>query len=269
MTSDLWLPVVGNGPGAPPPKTENLPFVAFNQPADKPLRIGEIRINNRKLAGLAANALPFVVSSRFLSADACEQLQDKLNASALALCRQLGCLPSAGLAAVFALTDMDKALHLYQMPLRPSLLRAATMPMRQPLACAFHNWLGERRLAWQLLRSRRPLLNWQQLYLPAEPADTADNITNVYPLLLEWFVSHANRPEKADISMLQELAAQPAAAWFRTAEAVTLQALEGIFFLERLQTTPNWWLYRNDISPLIDTLLLRLMQAQQHLLAAD
>lgn len=270
MARNFWLYVVGNGPGVLPPADENVSFVAFNQSADKPLRAGEIRINNRKLAGPAANTLPFVVSSRCLSADDCEQLQDKLNTTSQVLCSQLGCLPSAGLTAVFALTDMGVGLQLFQMPLRPSLLRVTTMPIRQPLAAAFHNWLGERRLAWQLLRGRQTLLNWPQLYLSTEPAGTAQDITISYPRLQEWFVTHAGRSEKADISTLQELAALPVTAWYPTAKVGALQALEGFFFLARqLQTTPNWWLYRNDISPLIDTLMLRLMQAQQHLLAVD
>lgn len=249
---------------------ENVPFVTFNQLADKPLRAGEIRINNRKFARAAANTLPFVVSSCCLSVYDCGQLQDKLETTSELLCSQLGCLPSAGLTAVFALTNMGVGLQLFQMPLRPSLLRLTNMPVRQPLAAAFHNWLGERRLAWQLLCAKRTLLNWPQLYLPTEPAETAKDIAISYPRLQEWFVTHSGRPEKADISTLQELAALPAMAWCQGSKADTLQAFEGYFFLVRQQqTTPNWWLYHNDISPLIDTLLLRLMQAQQHLLAVD
>lgn len=270
MARNLWLHVVGNGPGVRPPMDENVPFVAFNQSADKSLRAGEIRINNRKIAGAAANTLPFVVSSRYLSAYDCEQLQDKLNTTSEELCSQLGCLPSAGFTAVFALTGMGVGLQLFQMPLRPSLLRVNTMPIRQPLAAAFHNWLGERRLAWQLLRDRRTLLNWPQLYLPTEPTETIQDIDISCPRLQEWFVTHAGRPEKGDISTLQELASLPAMAWCQGSKADILQAFEGYFFLVRQQqTTPNWWLYRNDISSFIDTLLLRLMQAQQHLLAVD
>lgn len=270
MLSNSRLYVVGNGSGVLSPLDKNVPFVAFNQPASKPLRAGEIRINNRKLAGLVANAQPFVVSSRCLSTDDCGQLQDKLLTTSNRLCNQLGCLPSAGLTAVFALTEMGMRVQLFQMPLRPCLVRVNTMPTRQPLAAAFHNWLGERRLAWQLLRSNREVLSWPQLYLSTDSAGTAQDTSISYLRLQQWFVTHASRSEKADISTLQELAILPVKTWYPTANIDTLQALEGFFFLARQQqTTPNWWLYRNDISALIDTLLLRLMQAQQYLLAVD
>lgn len=270
MLSNSCLYVVGNGSGVPPTLDKDIPFVVFNQSASKPLRAGEIRINNRKFAGLDERSLPFVVRSRSLSVDDCEHLQDKLRTTSNWLCNQLGCLPSAGLATVFALTEMGMGLQLFQMPLRPSLVRVNTIPMRQPLAAAYHNWLGERRLAWQLLRMNPELLIWPQLYLQLDSAETVQDTSSLYFRLRQWFTSHANRSGKTDISTLQELAILPVRSWYPPPDIDTLQELETFFFLSRQQqATPNWWLYRNDMSTVIDTLLLRLMQVQQYLLAED
>lgn len=258
------LYVIGNGPGNLPPDIPGMPYVAFNQVDTVPLGAGEIRINNRKMAGLTADAPPFVVSSAYISANWCRQLQASLATAAAELETELGCLPSAGLATVYALSGLGVSLQLYRMPLRPSLLRAPDMPARQPLAAAFHNWLGERRLAWQWWQALRPTLSWPQLCLSADDGHGAGNGAAPYPVLLQWFAAHAGQPAQANTDTLQALTALPATAWYPSASAAQLKVLEGFFFLSRQQSdTANWWLYRNDLSPFIDTLLLRLMQMQQ------
>mgnify|MGYP000974738935 CR=1 FL=1 len=258
------LPVIGNGPGEWPKLDSRLPFVRFNIPADAPFEPGEIRICNRKFAGRLDDSPPFVVWSRVLSSVQRICLQARLAYSGATLMKRLGSLPSSGLATVHALATAKVTLHLYRIPLRPSLLRPVGLSVRKPLAASFHNWLGERRLALRWCRSARSRLHWPDLQLTAgEETPASDRCEDPYPALFHWFAKGTDEARNANLAHLAEL---PAAAWCQYATSTRLKELEAYFYLRRQQReSANWWLYNNELSPLIDALLLKLMLAQQHL----
>ncbi len=239
-----------------------MPFVRFNVAADTPLESGEIRICNRKVAGRPNDSPPFEVWSHVLSRMQRVQLQARLALAGVALTEKLGCLPSSGLATVHALAAAEVTLQLYRMPLRPSLLRAVDLPVRQPLAAAFHNWLGERRLAWHWWQSLRSSLHWPDLQLTAgEAISGIDCCEDPYPALLHWFANATDEARNADFAHLAEL---PGAVWCHYVTSTRLLELEPYFFIQRQQReSANWWLYRNALSPLVDALLLKLMLAQR------
>lgn len=257
------LPVIGNGPGEWPRLNSGKLFVRFNVASDMPFESGEIRICNRKFAGRPNDSPLFEVWGDGLSPVQRGQLQARLAFSSAALTKKLGSLPSSGLAAVHALAVEKVTLQLYRMPLRPSLLRAADLPARKPLAASFHNWLGERRLAWRWWQSARSRLHWPDLQLTAGEATSTDRCEDPYPALLHWFAKGADEARNADLAHLAEL---PAAAWCQYATSTRLKELEAYFYIRHQQReSANWWLYNNELSPLIDALLLKLMLAQQHL----
>jgi hypothetical protein len=259
--------IIGNGPGDLPPDTDGRPYVTFNRVGSVPLRADEIRVVNRKEARLSADDRPFVVTGECFPAGWCRQFEASLVAAAAELEALLGCLPSTGLATVYALSDMEVPIALYRMPLRPSLLRMPNMSARKPLAAAFHNWLGERRLALQWWNDLPSIWSWSQRCLPVDNSEQArSGASDPFPTLWQWFAENEGESAWANTDTLQGLAALPATTWCMPVSAAQLRALERFFFLSRQQrNTPNWWLYRNELSPFIDTLLLRLMQAQQRL----
>lgn len=163
---------------------------------------------------------------------------------------------------------MGFSLRLYRMPLRPSLLRPTELSERKPLPAAFHNWLGERRMAWQYLHGATAILSWPQLSISTVDAGDSPEPLMEDPLeaLAQWFETQAGEPVRRDTDGLKTLASLPDGAWLQSPDAGVLKSLEQFFFLKREnRETPNWWLYSNELSPFIDTLLLRLMQAQQRL----
>jgi len=260
------LCVVGNGSGDCPPSGVSLPCVTFNQVAPTSWSDDEIRVVNRKVAGRTNTSEPFRVTGSRRSPAWCGALQGALSETAEELEAALECLPSTGFATTWALVQMGFALHLYRMPLRPSLRRPTGLSERTPLPAAFHNWLGERRLAWQYLYESTAILSWPQLPLSDGEAGERSEPTMEDPVrtLAQWFESQTGEPDQRDFAGLVELARQPAGAWLQPADAVVLKSLEQFFFLKRdNHETPNWWLYSNELSPFIDTLLLRLMQVQQ------
>jgi len=265
-----YCKIVGNGPG-PAPALDQLgtPFVRFNLALSEKLLEQEIRICNRKQAGQPDSPFPFLVNSLSFPFVWCEQLQHRLAESAIALERMLSCRPTAGLVTTHAMLQMGGALQLYRMPLRPRMLRAANMPARQPLAAAYHNWMGERRLALQWVKTHETQLEWTGLQLALPLADTSDKpIANPYPALLRCFESSTCTPSDSTADTLRQMATVQPLAWCLHANYAELNALETCFYLDRDSAiTPNWWLYHNSLSLSIDRLMLRLMQAQQYLVA--
>lgn len=258
--------LLGNGPGDLPVNTGACPYVIFNKSGTRLESGVTIRVSNRKVAGLRNRDLPFLVSSEGASDSWCDRFQIQLSLTAKDLERELDSLPSVGLATAHALSCMGVTLQLYRMPLCPSLIRSEHLSEREPLPAAFHNWLGERRLAWQLLLREKERWHWPQLFLACgksklEPTNIQEPLTDLW----DWFSSHAGLPD-TDITELKRLSELPLDVWLNSSNKSALQALERFLFLSRKEPlTPNWWLYRNDLSPLINRLQLRLMQVQQHL----
>ena len=141
------------------------------------------------------------------------------------------------------------------------------MSQRKPLPAAFHNWLGERRLALQLWQNAADSLYWPQLHFPLENnAENESGCGDPASELLQWFTSSEGQPESGNTDELNRLSELPLASWLLSADDQKLRELECFFFLSRYKrATPNWWLYRNNLSSVINDLQLRLMQVQQYL----
>ena len=98
------LAIIGNGLGVCPPLSSGIPFIRFNLPIEDTFLVSvEIRICNRKVAGISDYSNSFVVQGSILLPDEHFQLQEMLAASAQKLSRMLGCLPPVGWTAVHAL----------------------------------------------------------------------------------------------------------------------------------------------------------------------
>lgn len=261
------ISIVGNGPGEIPKLERDQPFVRFNLSDDTPLSPMEVRVSNLRVARLSSESALFQVMSRGMSDVERDQFQHLLTQQVSELAAELGCLPSTGLATVHACMELGLSLHVFRMPLRPSLLRAPELAPRQPLAAAFHNWLGEQRLAWWLIASQGDHLRWLDLTAKRGAISETKGNLDPYPCIFEWMQGAALRgPNSVDRANLVELATSSRFDWEGYAKHEHLRQLEPFFHLDRTrQETQNWWLYSNSLSTTIDTLLRRLTQAQQFL----
>lgn len=259
------LRISGNGPGVAEEPIANQLTVTFNPSDERPLSVrGEIQISNWKHAGLLTDCRPFVVAAPCLEPAWCQQFEDLLRNSALTLEPILRCFPSSGLVAIHAALQVAEQVYVYRMPLKPSFIRPPGMSSRKPLPCAFHNWLGERRLGFSLLRENGPeRLIWDSLTPEAltnsgEPTDT-DPVT-----ALENLFGQARSDLEGEFAeTLNWLAALERRAWACNAEETRLTTLERHFFLSRHNpVTPNWWLFNNRLSAPLDAVLQRLMVCQ-------
>ncbi len=259
------LRLCGNGPGVAENTVTNQPTVTFNPPAERPFSVrDEIQISNWKHAGLQTDCRPFVVAAPCLEPAWCQRLEDLLKNSAIALEAVLGCFPSSGLVAVHAALQLAEQVQVYRMPLKPSLIRPAGMSPRKPLPCAFHNWLGERRLGLYLLREYGPKrLLWNSL-APEALTDSGAPTDSAPLAILENLFCQAQSDQEDELAeTLDWLAGIERRAWARNAEETRLTTLEQYFFLSRHHpVTTNWWLFNNRLSAPLDAVLQRLMVCQ-------
>ncbi len=261
------LHIVGNGPGVAEEPAKNQLTITFNPPSERKPMERDIQISNWKRAGLQTDCRPFIVSAPGLGAAWCREFETVLTKSAIDLAPQLGCFPSSGLVAIHGSLQLAKQVSICCMPLKPSFVRTPDMLPRKPLPCAFHNWLGERRLALSLLRKYGPeRIRWKSLLL--EPVADRGELTDSTPLMLltHLFSQGRNIKESEFAEALEQLTGVKQDAWSRNADETSLAALERHFFLSRdCSDTPNWWLYSNSISVPLDNILHRLMLCQPDL----
>lgn len=138
------------------------------------------------------------------------------------------------------------------------------MPPRVPQASTFHNWLGERRLAFSLLGDHSgPDARWPGLLLSCpltSPLPATKIRTNPYEALLQAFT-------RKDVHFWQLIASIDAEDWLHVLTAERLRNLEPFFYLDRQRTkTSNWWLYDNAISISVDQIHEKLAWCQQSIL---
>lgn len=260
------LHIVGNGPGDVPRLNPHEPRVHFNPLGTPSPGAMEIFVSNHRHRGRRDSAgRPFIVESTWLGKAGCRRFEDTLAASATALEAQLGCFPSAGLATVHAAFAMGLRLYVHRMPLKPDLHRLPGMGARQALPCAFHNWLGERRLALGLLRaSAATQLCWASLRLPLPVEKPHPDGARPLPELQALLHACGLEAEERLARELTKLAASCLPTWIRSAQPAALRALEPLLFLDRRsRATGNWWLYSNRCAPGLDAVLGRLMLCQQ------
>lgn len=262
------LRIVGNGPGLTEERGTHQLTITFNPSPERiPVR-GEIQISNWKHAGLQTDCRPFVVVAPSLGSAWPRQFESMLARSSATLVRQLDCLPSSGLVAIHAGLQLAERVSIYRMPLKPSFVRSSDMSPRKPLPCAFHNWLGERRIALSILRdfgSER--LFWESFFLEdvvdfGQPADF-----NPLERLVDVF-SQGNSVQECElIETLERLSRVHTTTWIRNADSSCLKSLERFFFLGRNSSdTPKGWLFNNRISSLLDDILYKLMRCQLELM---
>ena len=264
--------VVGNGPNEMPKFERDRLFIRFNLNDDTPLSPMEVRVSNRRVAELSGESTVFQVQSRWMKNQERDRLRHILTQQASKLATELRCLPSTGLATVHACIELDLSVQVFRMPLRPTLFRAHDLSPRQPLAAAFHNWLGEQRMAWRLIASQGDRLNWRGMTANScAIASETQGRLDPYPRIFKWMHDAALRgPDSADPANLVEVATSSQFDWEGYAKHERLRQLEPFFHLDRSkQKTLNWWLYSNTLSITIDTLLGRLTQAQRYLHAVQ
>lgn len=249
--------VIGNGPETGEEVAQGLK-VRFNRSgSDGGLIEGTplLWVSNLRHKG---GAPCFISEGAYASA----QLDNDLQEKARALSSNLGCWPSSGLATVAFLAEKVQCLRIYQMPLLPSLLRLSGLHPRKPLACVFHNWLGERRLA---LLSKTGITPWASLFLP-KPTGGRTLSGNLFQDLL----SLPNISRDEGCKLLKQLDQVSASCWLSNANFQHLNKAEHLFHLNRqVNQTRNWWLYDHDGSALAEVIRRRLAWCQQELLGLE
>lgn len=262
------LYIIGNGPGQIPDKDQYQPCVIFNPPKGYQPTGLEIGISNWKQYGGKDKQRHFVVESSFLDKPQIELLEQGLANFVQALQENLDCFPSTGLVAVHYGIHISKQVNVYRMPLKPSLERPLDMFQRKPLPCVFHNWLGERRIGFNLINLMdSDRLNWPSLYLDKPPSEYPIAQTDPFLELLALFKASPLEDNKsALIAGFQTLSRYEPMVWLNYAEVDKLMSLEPYFFLDRdSRYTSNWWLYDYAASKPLDKILHILMWCQQKL----
>ncbi|TWU69655.1 hypothetical protein AYI74_04330 [Shewanella algae] len=194
--------------------------------------------------------------------------------------RILGAWPSSGFAVLGCLYGQaGLKVHVCQMNLLPSLIRAPELNGRMPLAAAFHNWLGERRLAMAWLfgkGSDHAVIDWPDFWLPAPRSQAPDMWLppiKTCPFEALAQLEHCSKAEGR--KLWQQLAGTNTNQWLEAfsgdpdsfengsrAQASygngsgnkdsglnKLIAAERLFVLPRdAQETSLWWLYDNEVS---------------------
>ncbi len=253
--------ITGNGPGEKGSGSPPTLDVTFNLPTLTEPKGNQVFIRNARVAEQADNG-PFVVSARCLSNSALFQLQQRLSSISVDLTRRLGCLPSSGLTAIQCFSEIANSVCVDRAPLLPSLARHSDMDRRKPLACVFHNWLGERRLAMEIGTHSPARITWPGLHYPGPDGGTEQ--ANPLQRLLDIF--NEQQPCESLRRELQLLAGASNNSWLASLTPATLEDLEVSFFLPRnTQHTKQWWLYDNEASTAIDLILKRLIWSQQYL----
>ena len=248
--------VIGNGPGVGEVTVPGL-MVRFNRSyRDGSLSEGAsvLWVNNLHHKGCG---LGFFSEGSYASG----ALDNNLQAKALALSGDIECWPSSGLTTVSLLAGKIQCLRVFQMPLLPSLLRSTGLHPKKPLACAFHNWLGERRFA---LLSKTGITPWPSLFL----ANLGGGRT-ISGNLFQDLLSLPKMSRDGGSKLLKQLGLASTACWLANATPQLLKAAEHLFYLNRqVDQTPNWWLYDYDGSARVEVIRRRLAWCQQELLCS-
>ena len=252
MTSNTeqWH-VIGNGPG----KAEIRPnerLIRFNQ-SDPGPKSSTLVVSNGRGKGINQ---PFLVEGLQPPHD----FERSLNETSGFLESRLGVRPSAGLTTLVALREAPSSLRISCMDLVPTIARPEQASNRLPLACCFHNWLGERRIALSWAHK----LDWSEFWLSELEGSKLSQASDPYPPLLS--LSSIERQE--GLRLIRWLAGQPHACWKTHATEELLIQAEHLFFLRRgVRDTSNWWLFDFEASGLMARIHRTLAMAQQSLLS--
>ena len=191
-------------------------------------------------------------------ASASKSLDFALLEHANLISRELRCWPSTGMVAASYFSRQTEPVEVHQMPLLPSFSRSLEMSSRQPLACSFHNWLGERRMVFTRKYNMGP---WQSLFIkPPEYLGLSEKH------LFEYLSALPDVLRSHGAVILKKLSQVSPQCWLNQATYEKLSEVEHLFVLKRgVQETKNWWLYDVDASHQTDTILRCLAWCQQQL----
>ena len=251
---DEWN-IVGNGPGDLVLK-KNEKVIRFNQPLTIASK-ADLVITNSKLAGIEKG---FLVQGEVPS----ELFTEKLEANTKALESLLGCKPSLGLLAIKTMLEFGVTINISRMTLLPSLERPLDYDKRKALPAAYHNWLGERRLASGWMDK----LNWPGYVMKLARHEPANDATT--NRILSNLQSLPSIPKAEATELLKGLSEVKPLTWLEHIDYSSLIALESLFFVLRgRHISPNWWLYDNELSTEVNRLQKNLALAQQDLLFSE
>jgi len=244
------LCVLGNGPlcegGVCPPGIARAVFNRIDNSADICI------YNGRFLSRID----PFI--ARSTDNDLCSTLGGALKREHDGLRSALGARASSGLTFVSLACRLTPRLWVYRMPLAPSLARPVGLGNRKPLACAYHNWLGERRLAFEILHtaSHDCRIHWSSLCIPdPEPS----SIRRGDP----WETLQAAASNRST-ELWEQASRHDAFHWADHLDKSRLQQVEPLFHLLTDESdTSNWWLYDQAASVAVERLVKKLMWCQQ------
>lgn len=251
---DEWH-IVGNGPGDLVTK-KNEKVIRFNQPLT--IASGaDLLITNSKLAGIKTGVF---VQGEVPGRLFCERLE----AHGKELEGLLGCKPSIGLLTLKTLLEFGVTINISKMTLLPSLERPLGYDKRKALPAAYHNWLGERRLAYGWMDK----LNWPGYEVKLARHEPANDATS--NRILSNLQSLPSLPKEEATQLLKELSEVKPLRWLEKIDYSSLKAIEPLFFVLRgRHTSPNWWLYDNELSIVVNRLQKTLALAQQALLFSE
>lgn len=244
MVKDNFFSVLGNGPGYIPYLSGTV--ICFNNAQVSAERV--IRISNaRKLDQYRSFTVEGPCSNQFI---------DTLHTTATRLESTLRCWPSTGLATVLTLETMQVQYAVHRMPLAPDFKREACFAPRLAKASCYHNWLGERRLAFTM--TNRP---WASLFLSMprgnRPRGKETSKNNPFCSL---------NADDMTLGTLDTLAGYTTDTWELFASPELIEATEHLFYLSRnSSTTENWWLYHDEASRSINRIFNCIAYCQQSL----
>ena len=248
--SQQWH-VIGNGPGRGEIR-QNERLIRFNQPFSWP-ESSTLVISNGRIKGINK---PFLVEGQKPPHD----FECRLNETSGVLESQLGVRPSAGLATLFVLREEPCNIRISCMDLLPSIARPQQLSNRTPLACCFHNWLGERRIILPWVHK----LDWPGFWLSGLDGPKLDLASDPYPPLLS--LPSIDRQE--GMALIRRLAGLPHACWKAYATEEQLTQAEQLFLLFRgVRDTQNWWLFDPEASAFMARIHHTLAVVQQRLLS--
>lgn len=247
--------IVGNGPGDLVIK-QHEKVIRFNQPWTI-ASSADLAITNSKLAGIKAGVL---VQGEVPSRLFCE----KLEVYGKELEILLGCKPSIGLLTLKTMLELGVTINVSRMTLLPSLERPLDYNKRKALPAAYHNWLGERRLASGWIDK----LSWPGFEMKLARHDKVNDATITRHCFKLPSLPSLSKEEATQL--LIGLSEVEPMEWLERIDSSVLQTLESLFFVLRgRRTSPNWWLYDNELSTEVNRLHKNLALAQQALLLSD
>ncbi len=243
----IWH-IVGNGPG----KliiVDNERIIRFNQPASfKPGT--DVTITNSKQAGLKRGFL--------VQGEVPEQFIEKLDTNSRKLEEALGCKSSLGLLAIQTMLEYQVDVRVSCMALLPSLERTQDHSNKKALPAAYHNWLGERRLALPL----KDRVDWPELLLQVQRPNKLGSMTSQDCFHLLQQLPSLSRKDATNL--WEKLSKVGYHTWLDQANDENIQAIEPLFYVSRdSQFSPNWWMYDNQTSLYVNRLQKILASVQQ------